>query len=199
MATHSSILAWRIPWTEESGSLQSMGSQRVGHNWTNITLVVHVVRALNKALSLLTLLWLPISICVKKKKKAWGPGRPLWGAPASSPSHLLGFSAASSALGTLPFLSFLEGARQVFASEPLCSLCLEHPSIVAPSRLPRFLQPLLQGHLLRYSPVTEDLSFFTLFPLATLPGMLFSSSSPGHSFTYLFRLCWVFVTARAFL
>ena len=30
MATHSSILAWRIPWTEESGGLQSMGSQRVG-------------------------------------------------------------------------------------------------------------------------------------------------------------------------
>ena len=29
MATHSSILAWRIPWTEESGGLQSMGSQRV--------------------------------------------------------------------------------------------------------------------------------------------------------------------------
>ena len=31
-ATHSSILAWRIPWTEESGGLQSMGSQRVGHD-----------------------------------------------------------------------------------------------------------------------------------------------------------------------
>ena len=32
MATHSSILAWRIPWTEESGKLQSVGSQRVGHD-----------------------------------------------------------------------------------------------------------------------------------------------------------------------
>ena len=32
MATHSSILAWRIPQTEEPGGLQSMGSQRVGHN-----------------------------------------------------------------------------------------------------------------------------------------------------------------------
>ena len=31
MATHSSILAWRIPWTEEPGRLQSMGLQRVGH------------------------------------------------------------------------------------------------------------------------------------------------------------------------
>ena len=33
MASHSSILAWRIPWTEEPGRLQSMGSQRVGHSW----------------------------------------------------------------------------------------------------------------------------------------------------------------------
>ena len=32
MAIHSNILAWRIPWTEETGGLQSMGSQRVGHN-----------------------------------------------------------------------------------------------------------------------------------------------------------------------
>ena len=32
MATHSSILAWRIPWTEEPGKLQSMGLQRAGHD-----------------------------------------------------------------------------------------------------------------------------------------------------------------------
>ena len=32
MATHSSFLAWRIPWTEEPGWLQSMGSQKVGHD-----------------------------------------------------------------------------------------------------------------------------------------------------------------------
>ena len=33
MATHSSTVAWKIPWMEEPGRLQSMGSQRVGHNW----------------------------------------------------------------------------------------------------------------------------------------------------------------------
>ena len=32
MVTHSSILVWRIPWTEEPGGLQPIGSQRVGHN-----------------------------------------------------------------------------------------------------------------------------------------------------------------------
>ena len=35
IATHFSILAWRIPWSEESGRLQSMGSQRVRHNLMN--------------------------------------------------------------------------------------------------------------------------------------------------------------------
>ena len=37
MATHSSILAWEIPWTEEPGGLQSIGSQRVRHNWETNT------------------------------------------------------------------------------------------------------------------------------------------------------------------
>ena len=35
MATHSSILAWEIPWTEQPGGLQSMGLQRVGHDWAH--------------------------------------------------------------------------------------------------------------------------------------------------------------------
>ena len=36
MATHSSILAWRIPWTEKPGGLQSMGSHRVRHEWSDL-------------------------------------------------------------------------------------------------------------------------------------------------------------------
>ena len=37
MATHSTILAWRIPWTKEPAGPQSMGSQRVRHNWSDLT------------------------------------------------------------------------------------------------------------------------------------------------------------------
>ena len=37
MATHSSALSWRIPWTEEPGRLQPMGSQRVPHGWDTNT------------------------------------------------------------------------------------------------------------------------------------------------------------------
>ena len=43
MATHSSTLAWKIPWTEDPGRLQSMGSQRVGHDWAT-SLLLHPIQ-----------------------------------------------------------------------------------------------------------------------------------------------------------
>ena len=42
MATHSTILAWRILWTEEPGRLQSMKLQRVGHDWSDLAQHTHV-------------------------------------------------------------------------------------------------------------------------------------------------------------
>ena len=42
MATHHSIVAWRIPWIEEAGGLQSMGFQRVGHDWATNTFTCHI-------------------------------------------------------------------------------------------------------------------------------------------------------------
>ena len=41
MAIHSSILAWRSPWTEEAGGLQTLGLQRVGHDWVTNTFSFH--------------------------------------------------------------------------------------------------------------------------------------------------------------
>ena len=43
MASHSSVLDWRIPWTEEPGGLQSMGSQRVGHDWRLSTDIIILI------------------------------------------------------------------------------------------------------------------------------------------------------------
>ena len=45
MATHSSTIAWKIPWIEEPGRLQCMGSQRVGHNWATSLSFPCVLRA----------------------------------------------------------------------------------------------------------------------------------------------------------
>ena len=64
MAPHSSTLAWKIPWMEEPGRLQSMGSLRVGHNWTT-------------SLSLFTFLhwrrkWQPTPVFLPGKSQGWG-------------------------------------------------------------------------------------------------------------------------------
>ena len=59
MATHSSILAWRIPWTEEPGGLWSIGSQRVRRDWSDL---IHT-----HACSLKGKLWQPRQ-CIKKQK-----------------------------------------------------------------------------------------------------------------------------------
>ena len=48
MAAHSSILVWRIPWTEEPGGLQSMGSRTVGHAWSNGTTTIYLNRYKDK-------------------------------------------------------------------------------------------------------------------------------------------------------
>ena len=64
MAPHSSTLAWKIPWTEEPGRLQSMGSQRVRHDWAT-------------SLSLFTLMhwrrkWQPTPVFLPGESQKWG-------------------------------------------------------------------------------------------------------------------------------
>ena len=53
MATHSSILAWGIPGTENPGGLPSMGSHRVGHNWSNLAAAAAYMKSLKIYLILL--------------------------------------------------------------------------------------------------------------------------------------------------
>ena len=66
MATHSSTLAWKIPWTEEPGRLQSMGSQRVRHDWATslslspafyVLVVMHSYSIHHKLLFVVDLVW----------------------------------------------------------------------------------------------------------------------------------------------
>ena len=53
MATHSSVLAWKIPWMEEPGRLQSMGSWRVGHDWATSLSLLDSFKRVNPTLSCL--------------------------------------------------------------------------------------------------------------------------------------------------
>ena len=75
MATHSSILAWRIPWTEEPGGLWSVGSQRVRHNWSDLThpqiICICITDSLYSTIETNTTLYsnfTPIKINFKKEK-----------------------------------------------------------------------------------------------------------------------------------
>ena len=53
IATHSNILAWRIPWTEESAGLHSMGSHRVGHGWVTTHTHTHYIYCFSQDLIIL--------------------------------------------------------------------------------------------------------------------------------------------------
>ena len=64
MATHSGILVWKIPWTEESGGLQSIASQRVGHNLATEHTHTHKLMQLNSVFISL----FGLSVCKRSKK-----------------------------------------------------------------------------------------------------------------------------------
>ena len=57
MATHSSVLAWRIPWTEEPGGLLSLGSHRVGHDWSNLAAAAACMLSHFSCVQLFVTLW----------------------------------------------------------------------------------------------------------------------------------------------
>ena len=60
MATHSSVLAWRIPGTEEPSGLPSMGSHRVGHDWSDLAAAAAVCSILHKEEEKLDYIWRPV-------------------------------------------------------------------------------------------------------------------------------------------
>ena len=93
MATHSSTLAWQIPWMEEPGRLQSMGSLRVGHDWTT-------------SLSLFTFMhwrrkWHPTPVLLTGKSHGWRSlvGCSPWGWEESDTTEWLHFHFSLSCLG----------------------------------------------------------------------------------------------------
>jgi len=76
MAPHSSTLAWKIPWTEEPGRLQSLGSLRVGHNWA-ISLSLYTFMHWRRK-------WQPTPVFLPGESQGWGSlvGCRLWVTPS---------------------------------------------------------------------------------------------------------------------
>ena len=64
MASHSSTLAWKIPWAEEPGGLQSMGSRRVGHDWATLLSLFTFMHWRRK--------WQPTPVFLPGESQGWG-------------------------------------------------------------------------------------------------------------------------------
>ena len=98
-ATHSSTLAWKIPWTEEPGRLQSMGSRRVRHDWET-------------SLSLFTFMhwrrkWQPTPLFLLGESQGWGSlvGCHLWGRTESDTTDWSNLAAAAAAAAAFLWLN----------------------------------------------------------------------------------------------
>ena len=75
MSTPSSILAWRIPWTEDPGGLQSMDSQRVGHDWATFTFTFsHIQISINRSIDRSVPTWIHCEIIGRRLNIAQNPG-----------------------------------------------------------------------------------------------------------------------------
>ena len=126
MATHSSTLAWKIPWTEEPGRLQSMGSLRVGHDWAT-------------SLSLFTFMhwrrkWQPTPVLLPGESQGWGSlvGYCLWGRTESDTTEATQQQQQGVIWGLI-FNDFILGEihykpadhRVARNQETRCCLCLE--------------------------------------------------------------------------
>ena len=82
MATHSSTLAWKIPWMEEPGRLQSMGSLRVRHDWATSLSLFTVMHWRRK--------WQPTPVFLPGESQGWGSlvGCCLWGRTESGTTEV---------------------------------------------------------------------------------------------------------------
>ena len=122
MAPHSSTLAWKIPWTEESGRLQSMGLRRVRHDWAT-------------SLSLFTFMlwirkWQPTPVCLPGESQGRGSlvGCRLWGRTESDTTE------STEQQQQLPQEGEPKCTAQITIAQDSLSPCLDKPSVLTDSK-----------------------------------------------------------------
>ena len=167
MATHSSILAWRIPWTEEPGGRQSMMSQRVGHDWVTNTWGTRVPHGTGKELAIssipilfLSSLWNPPQLGF-----AWSYRGPKW---------------QSHCWIQAPLLS-TQGIWHACSVLPCCSIPRLPTSVL--SWIPPHSQSLLpdsSAWFLLIVPTTNTWNVTRLSPLITFPIILWTRPCFSH-------------------
>jgi len=114
MAPHSSTLAWKIPWTEEPGRLQTMGSRRVGHDWATSLSLFPFMHWRRK--------WQPTPVFLPGESQGRGSlvGRRLWGRTESG--HDWSDLAAAAAVSLCSWYDDINERQTIF--KDLCSFSL---------------------------------------------------------------------------
>ena len=131
MAPHSSTLAWKIPWMEEPGRLQSMGSHRVGHDWANSFSLFTFMHWRRK--------WQPTPVFLPGESQGWGSlvGCCLWVAQSRTRLKWLSSSSSSSSSSSfIPSWSLL--ALPWFLIPVLCIFLCRSVFLVAIISVDRF-------------------------------------------------------------
>ena len=118
MATHSSVLAWRIPWMDKPGRLQSMGSHRVGHDWSDLAAAALGIIPHPLALFLVRLPKAHLTSPFRMSGSRWVT-TPLWlsGSLSVFLYSLSGYSCHLSLISSAPVrsLPFLSSSVPIFA------------------------------------------------------------------------------------
>ena len=112
MAPHSSTLAWKIPWTEEPGGLQSMGSRRVGHDWATLLLLFTVMHWRRK--------WQPTPVFLPGEFQGRGAW---WAAISGVAQSRTRLKRLSSMRAEIPTLKWIKLGRRPEVLK-LCTICL---------------------------------------------------------------------------
>ena len=163
MAPHASTLAWRIPWTEEPGGLQSMGSLRVGHDWAT-------------SLSLFTFMhwrrkWQPTPVFLPGESRGWGSlvGCCLWGRTESDMTEVTWEQQQSICCYVFHFLFefwFFDISVKIHSNNPRCFYSV----------------PTARDSSYWHNTYLANLSVITFF-IQTVP------SRPSHSLGWTWSFC----------
>ena len=178
MAPHSSTLAWKIPWTEEPGRLQSMGSLKVGHDWAT-------------SLWLFTFMhwrkWQPTPVFLPGESQGWRGlvGCRLWGRTESDTTEV-DLAAAAAAMRYLGFPGGSDGKESACSAQDLIwSLGQEDPLekgmathfSISAWRIPWTEEPgglqSIRSQRVRHAWVTEHICMHTVLKMKTLNKCLY--------------------------
>ena len=156
MATHSSTLAWKIPWMEEPGRLKSMGSLRVGHDGgASLSLFTFMHRRMK---------WQPTPVFLPGESQGWGSlvDVRLWGRTESDTTEVIQQQQQQQSNTVIFIFSFIFFSFMVYCKILNIVPCAIQQDLVYPSYIEQFASANLKLPILYSAPSLATTSLFSL-------------------------------------